>query len=193
MLASARTNNFELKMREVELEEQGFKVRLVKNERFPSVTAGPFYSEEKARDFERRIGIGLSVPLPIWSQNKGNMEVALARRTQAETSLLIAQREIEKRIVEAVTTYKTAVGQLAQWPANALEHFQEAAELGDRHYRLGAIPISTYIELQKQYLEAIEAIVNTETEADDARQQIALLAGWIHEAGGPTTQEAAKP
>jgi cobalt-zinc-cadmium efflux system outer membrane protein len=187
VLASARTNNFELKMREVELEQQGFKVQLAKNERYPSVTAGPFYSEEKARDFETRVGVGVSVPIPIWNRNKGNIEVASARRTQAETSLLVSQREIEKRVVQAVTTYQAALGQLTQWPTNAVEHFQEAAELGDRHYRLGAIPISTYIELQKQYLDAIEAILNTESEADDARQQMALLAGWIHEPSSPST------
>ena len=52
-----------------------------------------------------------------------------------------------------------------------------AADLADRHYRLGAVPISTYVELQKQYLEAVEALLDTKREALEAGQQIQLLTG----------------
>ena len=47
-----------------------------------------------------------------------------------------------------------------------------AAELADRHYRLGAVPIATYVELQKQYLEAVEALLDTKREALEAGQEI---------------------
>ena len=39
------------------------------------------------------------------------------------------------------------------------------------------MPISTYIELQKQYLEAVEALLATKREALEAGQQIQLLTG----------------
>ncbi|HEV8712916.1 MAG TPA: transporter, partial [Candidatus Binatia bacterium] len=54
---------------------------------------------------------------------------------------------------------------------------RKAAELADRHYRLGAVPIAAYVELQKQYLEAIEALLDTRREALDAGQQLELLTG----------------
>jgi cobalt-zinc-cadmium efflux system outer membrane protein len=193
LLAQSRTNNFDLKMRQVELEQQGFKVELARNERYPSVTVGPFYSEEKARDFERQVGVGISLPLPIWSRNKANIEVATARRTQAETSLLVTQRRVERELVQAVATYQTSLAQVAQWPINALDHFKEAAELGDRHYRLGAIPVSTYIDLQKEYLDAIEAILTTQSEADAARNTMSLLAGWVYAAPDRSAVNDAKP
>jgi cobalt-zinc-cadmium efflux system outer membrane protein len=180
ILASAQTNNFELKMRRLELEEQGFRVQLARNERFPSFTVGPFYSEERARDAETQVGIGVSIPIPVWNRNKGNIEFARARHAQAEASLQLAQRDVNRRVLDAFTSYKSALEQLAAWPTNAARHFQEAAELGDRHYRLGAIPISTYVEIQKQYVEAIEVILGTQVEADQAWGKLALLAGWIH-------------
>ena len=52
-----------------------------------------------------------------------------------------------------------------------------AAALADRHYRLGAVPIATYVELQKQYLEAVEALLDTRTEALEAGHQLELLTG----------------
>ncbi len=54
---------------------------------------------------------------------------------------------------------------------------REAAELADRHYRLGAVPVTTYLEMQNQYLEALEALLATRREALDHRQQLELLVG----------------
>ena len=58
-----------------------------------------------------------------------------------------------------------------------MDEFRKAAELADRHYRLGAVPIAIYVELQKQYLEAVEALLDTRREALEAGQQIQLLTG----------------
>ena len=48
---------------------------------------------------------------------------------------------------------------------------------------LGAVPIATYVELQKQYLEAVEALLDTRREALEAGQQIRLLTGMDFNAG----------
>ena len=37
--------------------------------------------------------------------------------------------------------------------------FREAAELADRKYRLGAVPLTIYVEAQKQYVEIVSALV----------------------------------
>jgi cobalt-zinc-cadmium efflux system outer membrane protein len=180
LLATARTNNFDLRIRRIELEQQGLKVDLAKNERFPAITVEPFYSEEKALDFERQAGIGVSLPVPIWNRNKGNIEIANARRIQAEASLQVEERKVDREVATALAALQTSLSQMEHWPTNALQHFKEAAEVADKNYQLGAIPVATYVELQRQYLEAVEAIVSTQAEADASRNRIELLAGWIH-------------
>ena len=96
---------------------------------------------------------------------------------QAEVSLNVTAREIERKVVEAALTYETKLREMAKWRPDSVEHFREAAELADRHYRLGAVPISTYVELQKQYLEAVESLLDTKKEALEAAQQLELLTG----------------
>jgi cobalt-zinc-cadmium efflux system outer membrane protein len=177
LVALSRTNNFELRVRAVELAQQGFRVELAKNERFPAISIGPSFSEERAGDRERIIGVGLSLPLPLWNRNKGNIETATARQIQAEVSLNVTEREIHRKVVEAALTYETKVLEMGKWRPDSVQHFREAAELADRHYRLGAVPISTYVELQKQYLEAVESLLDTKKEALDAATQLELLTG----------------
>ena len=181
LLDTARTNAFELRIRQAELAQQGFKVSLAKNERIPGVTVGPFLSQEKAADRETVVGLGVSIPLPLWNRNQGGIETAKARAQQAQISLLLAQRDVERRVTENALAWQVKRDEIGQWRADSVPQFREAAELADRHYRLGAVPIATYVELQKQYLEAIAAMLETRLEALAAAQQLELLTGesWL--------------
>jgi cobalt-zinc-cadmium efflux system outer membrane protein len=173
----ARTNNFELRMRAVELAQHGFRVDLARNERFPAVSVGPTISEERAGDRERIVGVAVTVPLPLWNRNKGNIESAAARQLQAETSLTVTYREMERKVADAFMTYESRLAEIGNWRPDSTRHFKEAAELADRHFRLGAVPISTYVELQKQYLEAVEALLETRKAALSAAHDLELLTG----------------
>ena len=124
LLEAARTNTFELRIRQAELEQQGFKVSLAKNERYPNVTVGPFISQDKAVDTERTIGVGVSLPLPLWNRNTGNIETAKAREQQAQTSLLVTQREIERRVTENALALQV---KLAEWQSGKRTHHKNSA------------------------------------------------------------------
>lgn len=177
LLALARTNNFELRLRAVELAQQGFRVALAKNERYPTLSVGPSISEERAGDRERIIGVGVTMPLPLWNRNQGNIQAAEARQVQAETSLLVTRRDTERKVLEAALKYQRKLREMEKWRPDSVEHFREAAEVADRHYRLGAVPIATYVELQEKYLEAIEGLLDTKKETLEAGQDLELLTG----------------
>jgi cobalt-zinc-cadmium efflux system outer membrane protein len=174
---AAATNNFELRLRIAELEQQGFKVALARNERFPSIAVGPAISEERAGSRERIIGLAVSLPLPLWQDNRAKVDTAEARRMQAEAALESARRRLERDVADYRHKYEHALGVLAKWRPDAIPHFQEAAELADRHYRLGAVPLPTYVELQRQYVEAVEALLDARKEAVEAAGQLELLTG----------------
>ena len=177
LVKKAIENNFELRMRHVEITQQGFRVDLSRNERYPALTVSPYYSEETAGDTERTVGLGVTVPLPLWDQNTGAIEVSAARKDQAQTALRLAQRQVEREVREQALSYRLRLSEMARWQPNAVAQLREAAELGDRHYRLGSLPVSTYVELQAQYLEALEAILSTQVETLASLSQLELLTG----------------
>lgn len=100
--------------------------------------------------------------------------------------MYITQRTVERQVVEQALTYQTKLTEMAKWRPESVGEFRKAAELADRHYRLGAVPITTYVELQRQYLDAIEALLDTQREALDAGQQLELLTGLDIRAGRST-------
>jgi outer membrane protein, heavy metal efflux system len=84
---------------------------------------------------------------------------------------------VERQVIAAAQTYEAKVKAMADWRPDSVQHFREAADLADRHYRLGSVPVATYVELQKQYLEAVQSLLDTKREALEAAAQIELLTG----------------
>jgi cobalt-zinc-cadmium efflux system outer membrane protein len=177
LIAAALTNNFEFRMRCVELEQQGYAVRLARNERYPSISVSPFISQEKTSERETILGIGLSLPIPVSGRGRGAIDVAETRRRQAETSVFIAQRELEREIFTAALAFKSKLAETRRWSPDSAVKFREAAALADQHYRLGAVSISTYVELQNSYLDAIEALLDTQSETLAACLKLQELTG----------------
>lgn len=177
LMAAARENNFDYRMKRLEVEQQGFEVRLARNERYPAVSVSPFYSQERAGDRESVVGIGLSVPLPITPRTRSAVDVAEARRRQAEVAVIVAQRELDREVLTAAQAFSTKLAETRRWAPESVTKFQEAASLSDRHYRLGAVPIATYVELQNSYLDAVEALLDTQRDALEAGLKLQQLTG----------------
>lgn len=177
LLAAARENNFDYRMRRVEIEQQGYAVRLARNERYPSIAVSPYYSQEKAGDTERTIGIGLSIPLPVTGRATAAADTAEARRRQAEAAAYAAERELDREVLLAAQTLQAKLAESARWTTGTIVKFRDAAALADRHYRLGAVPIATYIELQTSYLDAVESLLATRAEALEAALRLEQLTG----------------
>ena len=177
LLSAARENNFEFRAARLELEQQGLVVSLARNERRPAVTVSPFLSQESAGDRERVFGLGLTVPLPVSARGGANVAAAEARRRQAETAVTLAQRRMEREILGTANTFAAKLAETGAWAPGSAGKFREAAALADRHYRLGAVPLSTYVELQNSYLDAIESLLATEHEALEAGLRLRELTG----------------
>lgn len=177
LLGAARENNFDFRARKVELEQQGYAVQLAQNMRYPGLSVSPYYSQAKAGEKEQNFGIGLSIPLPLTSRNRAAVDVAQARQRQAEVAVLVAQRELDRAVLTAALAFQAKVRESRRWSPESVQRFREAAELADRHYRLGAVPIATYVALQGSYLEAVESLLDTKREALEAGLQLKQLTG----------------
>ena len=175
LVAAARANAFDIHIRHAELVQQGFKVALARNERFPTIAVGPYYSQENATDKEQRAGIGISLPLPLWDRNIGNIETSRAREEQAQASLLATQRDVERRVTQSAATFEAKREQIAKWQADTVAKFRETAELADRHYRLGAVALPVYVETQRQYFEIVSTLQEMKKDALQAAQELEIL------------------
>ncbi|MDI1250030.1 MAG: TolC family protein [Lacunisphaera sp.] len=176
-LAAARENTFEFRAARIELEQQGLVVSLARGEGRPGFTVSPYLSQESAGDKVQTLGLGLSLPLPVGGRTGAGIAAAEARRRQAGTAVLVAQRTMERAVITSTHRLAAKLAEAAAWSPDAARRFRDAAELADRHYRLGAVPISTYVELQNSYLGAIDSLYATQQEVLEAAGTLQLLTG----------------
>jgi cobalt-zinc-cadmium efflux system outer membrane protein len=190
LFARADGRNFDLQTRRTELEQQGFRVRLAHNEQWPSVKLGPYTAGETVIDSKRELGLSLSMPLPFWNHARGSEEAAKARLNQAEVSLDTAMREVEQKIMTATDSYKKELKKLGENAPQLLGQLRDAAKLADDNYRLGVLDISTYTEIQAQYLEGTDAVLNSRLDALRYLADLEYLSGeQLHDIGLPNPAE----
>ena len=192
LIASSYEKNFDLQSRRSELEQQGFRVRLTRNEHWPSVKMGPYTAGENVIDSERELGLSLSVSLPFWNQARGSEDAAKARLNQAEVLLAASMRDVERQIMTAGQSYNQELKELGEDTPQLLEQLREAAKLADDNYRLGALPISTYTEIQLQYVDTTDAVLSSRIDALQNLSNLEYLSGeQLHDIG--LVQHTASP
>ena len=170
--------NFDLAQKRVQLARQGLQIDLTKSERWSNITFGPYIGGESAGDHEIEGGISLSIPLPLWNGKlKADVEAGQARQQGAQAMLNATLRQLENELTVARASYAAELEALTHWHTKAEAEFQQAAAEADQHYRLGAVPATTYVEMQRGYLEALDALVQTRRNAWQHRMEIERLTG----------------
>jgi cobalt-zinc-cadmium efflux system outer membrane protein len=177
LLTEARKKNFDLRARILDVEQQGYAVQLAQNERWPSITVVPYIQRQTNSTRETQVGIGFSIPLPLWNRNKGTIDTNKAKEVQAEVMLTAQMRQLERDVASQASHYRLHVEELVKWPSDTLDSFRKAAAEADEHYRLGALPLTTYTELQRQYIDSVSAVLASLLAAVDARLQLEQLTG----------------
>ncbi len=167
--------NLDLKVKERESSRAEKSLSHARIGAAPDIAIGPFFSKENVPEQERVMGLGMSLPLPLWDNNRGQIDTAKAGVAAAHAQYSQAQRNAERELAQEYTSYRLAMEQLVKTPPKHLEGLGEAAELADRHYRLGGISVQTYIEMQDQYLGAVQGILGAFREAHEHLFKIQVL------------------
>lgn len=173
----AAETNFDLQQKRLQVARQGLQVDLSKSERWGDITFGPYMAGQQPGGSQLEGGLVLSIPLPLWNKNKGQITTENARQQQAEALLLTTLRDLERDLAVARGAYLTEREALSRWRPESEKEFLEASEEADRHYRLGAVPAATYVEMQRGYLDALDALIESRRNAWKHRMEIERLIG----------------
>jgi cobalt-zinc-cadmium efflux system outer membrane protein len=173
---AARTN-FDLQQKRLNVAKQGLKIDLTKSERWGNITFGPYMAGQHAGGTQIEGGFAFSIPLPLWNKNKGNVAAEEARTQQAEALLLATLRDLERDLSVQRSAYLAELDALSRWRPESEKQFADAAAEADRHYRLGAVPAATYVEMQRGYLDAMDSLIESRRNAWKHRMEIERLTG----------------
>lgn len=188
LIFAAQNNNPLLKIRQRELERSGRELRATRLDIAPDFAIGPFFSRDVAGDTEQNVGGAISVTVPLWDWNVGNIESAKARLAAAGALRVKAERDMEAQILSRMKAYELSRRQLNMIPSGLLKNIQEASTLADTQFRSGSIGAQLYLETQSSYLNSLRTSQSAVLDAWRTLLDLNLLTG-----GQLDSPEGAKP
>jgi cobalt-zinc-cadmium efflux system outer membrane protein len=170
-------NNFEILSLRSQSGQQRLRVDLARASRTPNVAIGPYFGHSKSDIRETNVGVRLSTALPLWNSQAAGVAQEQGRQSQTEGALMAARRRIARQVYEQAATYETKRKTLTSWTGSLADKFASAAKAADDNFRQGAVPIATYVEMQRQYLDALSAMLDTKRETLEAALALRALNG----------------
>lgn len=114
--------------------------------RMPDVSLFGGFDREIDRESYR---VGLSIPLPLWSQRQGEIAEATAAARRAEAEARQARLELTSGLTQAYEQYRIARGQLDLFRKGFLRQAQEAVEIARKSYQVGEISLLELLDAQR--------------------------------------------
>jgi cobalt-zinc-cadmium efflux system outer membrane protein len=118
------------------------------------------------------VGVFLSVPLPLYNRNQGEIERARLEELQAESRIRATEATVESELEIAFLRYENALNALNRIEGALLGRAQEVRQITEFSYRRGEATFLEFLDAQRAYNEAVQA--QTEARAEFARSLYAL-------------------
>lgn len=166
-------------------------LRLAKREIIPNLTIMGFYKEEEESD--EIAGVGLSLPLPLFHQFRGEQQAAGARLQRAQIERDALQLQVRREALQGVADYRAARGRVELLSDEMLEAAEDNLRLTRTAYQAGKVgaPAITaaqdnLLNVRRTYLNALDELITAATALERA------TGGLIHIGQGvpqPDSQE----
>lgn len=151
-----------MRLAQIEIERQEAAIAVEKSRRIADLTVslGSQYSRE---DRERVNLLGLSMPLPLFDRNQGNVLAASRRAEQARDLRNAAQLRLRSEVQQAHQQWRTAQGAIRSFEDGLLGAADQALESTTRGFQMGKFAFidvldaqRTLIDVRSRYLLALD-------------------------------------
>jgi cobalt-zinc-cadmium efflux system outer membrane protein len=157
-------------------EAKGYTLERERSSVFPDVTVKGFFNKEVDKD---SYGVGLSVPIPLWYQRKGEIATASAEKTRAEAEVHRTKVELAKSITEEYQNYAIALDQIEVFDKGLLNEAEEALRIAEFSYRQGESGLLDYLDAQRVYRSTIIEYYQSLFELESSLAALERAAGGL--------------
>ncbi|AMK30568.1 Heavy metal RND efflux outer membrane protein [Pseudomonas putida] len=149
-----------------------------KAQRIPNLTVslGSQYSRE---DRERVNVVGLSMPLPLFDRNQGNVLAAARRADQARDLRNAVELRLRSETRSALEQWGTAMGEVQAYDRTILPAAQQAVDTATRGFEMGKFAFLDVLDAQRTLIEARGLYLEALAQATDARAQVERIYGEL--------------
>ena len=151
-------------------------LRLEKSKRIPDLTVGAGARNVRDAD-ETGALIGLSIPLPVFDRNQGNIAAAQTRVFKARRETMAARIDVNSQLLEAYGDLVVASRKLEALQKQILPTAQEVYADTNKGYVDGEFDLLSVLDSQRTLFATRLEIVNAQADFQKAKVRIEALIG----------------
>ena len=137
-----------------------------------------------------QVVVGVSVPLPIFDTNRGNVAEALSREEKARDDLLAAELQLRADVAQAAERLRSARATAQMLQRDALPGAEAARQAAARGFELGKFSFLDALDAQRTLFQVRNQHLLALAEAHRAAGELDRLLGT---GGGETLHAAPAP
>lgn len=175
VVARATAGNTELRAAEREVAIEGRRLELLKGERFPTPVFSLGAVFNAPGEFDVGYRAGLTLALPLFDRNQGQIAGSLVRGEQARLRRDALRRAVEARGFAAHARAVAQRAQVAAYRETLVPTATTIESLAEEAYRLGRSPVLVVLEAQRSlrdtksdYLAALVSFQSALADLEDA-------------------------
>ncbi|MBF0486784.1 MAG: TolC family protein [Nitrospirae bacterium] len=177
LVESANKYRFDLLSIERQLKASEFNKDLAHAQAIPDITAG-VELDTVGQGNSPSIGFGVSLPIPLFNRNQGEIARRHAEHSQLEIQRDKLKRQIVSDIRHAVNSYATAITVFDSYKGRK-EAMQELMSRTEKAFSLGGITMLDLLDTEKQYRDFMTKYNQALVQANLARELLKVYTGEI--------------
>ncbi len=165
----------ELRVAQLEVERAQLVLKRASVEPIPNVTVGTGYvrqNQNKSNDW----AINVSVPVPLWNKNQGNILAAKSLIGEATSEVGRVQNDLVGRLATSYATYTAAQQRAQRYKSAILPKAEQSYQLSLKAYQGGQFEYLRVLQAQRAVADARLEYIRSLGEAWRAASELAGLA-----------------
>ncbi len=184
LLSMAMKDNFAIRYHEGAVARAEKAVSLAKRDVMPDIGLDVYYGADTLKEKEQTFGGGITLPLPILSQNRHGIGKESSNLKSRRIALLHARETARYKMAELYAEYKYAGGMVALFPVSRLEDLEKKMDYADDEFRKGRVTLASYLEMDYTLHESVESVFESQLLLVGAYTELLFMAAVRKEING---------
>jgi cobalt-zinc-cadmium efflux system outer membrane protein len=172
ILNKSLQNRPDLSQAKLATESARVNLSLQKRLAIPDVTIRGGYNQQ-GDAFNNQYNVGLSIPLPVFDRNRGNIQSAKVQKLESEKNVEYKQLEVQNEVLAAYQNFTRSVDEYKRVNTLVNQDFDAVFTGINTNFQKGNVSMIEFADFFEAYNEA-------QTEVERVKQQLAVAAAQIN-------------
>ena len=153
---------------------------LAQSQAVPDVTVGLGYTRSRAvqsGDNPQTLGVTLSVPIPLFSRNQGEIQKARVEISRTDDAARALEAGVAREVDAAHARYAAAAEKVARYDGGALARAERSLAVAEKTYRSGDRSLLEFLEAERTFIAVRADYLDTMYELRAARLELEQAVG----------------